>query len=308
MRTFRTTVLALALAIPTSSAVAAPPSMQPADAQKSIDVDGVARQYVLHVPPGHDAGKPMPLVVVLHGHGGNAKSMVKLTGFDAIADREGFIVAYVQGTIGSDGKAAWNTSITPDLGITAHDLKFMRALTAELEKTLGVDPRRVYAAGFSNGGFMSHRLAAEMSDVFAAVGVVEGTMGTKQDDGWVDIAAAKGPIPIAIMHGKKDARVRYDGGTSPSGHTARSVAFAIARWTKTDGCSGKPVKQTLVPKKVVTTDFTHCIGDNEVLLYTFLQGAHEWPTVGNAAGISGSEELWKFFARHPKPNKLAKQH
>jgi polyhydroxybutyrate depolymerase len=176
----------------------------------------------------------------------------------------------------------------------------------ELKSKLGVDPRRVSAAGFSNGGFMSHRLAAQASDVFAAVGVVEGTMGTKQDDGWVDIAAAKGPIPIAIMHGKQDGAVLYDGGTSANGHTSRSVAFAIERWTKTDGCTGKPTKQTLVPKKVVTTDYAKCTGDDEVLLYTLLQGAHEWPTVANAAGISASEELWKFFARHPKPGKLAK--
>ena len=307
MRILRTTILALALAIPTSSAVAAPTIMQPADAQKSITVDGLARQYILHVPAGHDPGKPMPLVIVLHGHGGNAKSMIHTTGFDAIADREGFIVAYVQGTIGSDGKSAWNTGITPDLGITAHDVKFMRALVDELKSKLGVDPRRVYAAGFSNGGFMSHRLAAQASDVFAAVGVVEGTVGTKQDDGWLDIAAAKGPIPIAIMHGKKDGAVLYDGGTSNNGHTSRSVAFAVERWTKTDGCTGKPTKKTLVPKKVVTSDYANCTGDNEVLLYTLLQGAHEWPTVANAAGISASEELWKFFARHPKPGKLAKK-
>ena len=296
------TAFALALPILPASAVA---PMQPADPQETITVDGVARQYWLHVPPGHDPAKPAPLVIVLHGHGGSGKSMIGSTGFDAIADREGFVVAYLQGTKGSDGKTGWNNGISPQLGITVNDVKFVRSVAGELKTKLGIDTRRIYAAGFSNGAFMAHRLGAQASDLLAAVGVVEGTVGTQQDDGaWIDIAPAKGPIPIAIMHGKQDQTVLYDGGTGGNGHTVRSVAYAVTRWTKTDGCTGKPTKTVLVPKKVITTDYTNCIAGNEVLLYTLVEGEHQWPNTTNAGAISGGEELWKFFSRHPKPKKL----
>lgn len=287
--------------------VLAPTPTPTADAPRTITVDGIARQYLLHVPPGHDPAKPAPLVMVLHGHGQQAKAMVKSTGFDAIADREGFVVVYLQGTLGTDGKPAWNTGITPQTGVTANDVKFVRMLAAELKTTLGVDPQRIYAAGFSNGGFMTHRLAAQASDLFAAVGVVEGTIGTQQDGAWEDIVVPTGPLPIAIMHGTKDTAVAYDGGTVANGHTTRSVADAVARWTKANGCTGKPVKTTLVANEVITTDYTLCKQTNEVLLYTFVHGKHEWPTLTNAAKIAGSEELWKFFARHARSKKVTQR-
>jgi polyhydroxybutyrate depolymerase len=296
----RLSVLALGFALfaaPAQYAAAAPPS----DPQQSVSVDGMDRTYLLHVPPQHDPEKPMPLVIVLHGHGGSAGAMVGSTGFDAIADREGFVVAYLQGTKGSDGKAGWNTGITPDPGITVNDVKFVRKVAAHLQTKLGVDPKRIYAAGFSNGGFMSHRLAAQASDLLAAVGVVEGTVGTQQDGAWLDIAPAKGPIPIAIVHGKKDTTVPYAGGTTANGHTFRSVADAVARWVKTNGCTGKPVKKTVIAGKVLTADYNTCKAKSEVLLYTLVEGQHQWPNTTNAGAISGGEELWKFFTRHHKP-------
>jgi polyhydroxybutyrate depolymerase len=282
---------------------------KPAQPMETVTVDGVARQYILHVPPGHDPSKPAPLVMVLHGHGGSAGSMVKSTGWNTVADREGFIVAYLQGSKGLDGKNGWNDGIG-ELGITLDDVKFTRVLAKKLVKKAGVDPRRIYAAGFSNGGGMSYRLGALASDLFAGVAVVEGIVGVLQEDGtYLDIPPAKGPIAIAIMHGKAETTVPYEGGvgTQGGGRYSRPVTAAVKRWAKTDGCTGKPVKTTIIPKKVITTDYDNCELGTEVLFYTLVDGQHQWPTADNAAGISGSEELWKFFSRHPKPAALAKK-
>ncbi|UCE26200.1 MAG: phospholipase, partial [Candidatus Coatesbacteria bacterium] len=68
-----------------------------ADEKKTITVDGVEREYYVHVPEGYDGPEPVPLVLALHGGGGKAEKMDKLTGFNDVADREGFIVVYPQG-------------------------------------------------------------------------------------------------------------------------------------------------------------------------------------------------------------------
>src|SRR5262245_2466422 len=160
-----------------------PTVMTPGDYPQVVSIGGTVRQYILHVPQGYDGTTSLPLVFVLHGFGGSAGSMVKLTGMDAKADLEHFFVAYLQGTVGPGGGPGWNSGITPETGITVDDVAFVRDLLEQLEGQLSVDAKRVYAAGFSNGAFMCHRLGAELPDILAGVAMVEGTIGISQDQG-----------------------------------------------------------------------------------------------------------------------------
>jgi polyhydroxybutyrate depolymerase len=247
--------------------------MTPGDYKQKITSGGVVRPYLLHIPTGYDGSSALPLVFVLHGAGGNAASMVKATGMNGKADQQNFFVAYLNGT---GDRPGWNTGITPNLGITVDDVAFIRELLADLEQQVYVDSSRVYVAGFSNGAFMGNRLAAELSDLLAAVAVVEGTIGIKQDDGtWNTIPEPHGPMPIIIINGEKDPVVIYNGGPGKGGDNfeSMSVADAVAFWTKADGCSGTPVQESSAI--VSMEDYQTCADGSEVLLYSTVNGVHE---------------------------------
>jgi polyhydroxybutyrate depolymerase len=72
--------------------------LKPGDHPRSIDVDKRTRSYIVHVPPGYDNSKPVPVVLAFHGGGANAENMVQFCGLNEKADKEGFIVVYPSGT------------------------------------------------------------------------------------------------------------------------------------------------------------------------------------------------------------------
>lgn len=126
----------------------------------SIDVNGEERRFELFVPASApDDGAP--LVLVLHGGEGNAQKVARQTGFNRVAERHGFVVAYPQ------SRDHWNDgrATTREFG---DDVGFMRALIGSLASAQHIDTRRVYATGASNGGMMTLRLACEATDVIAA--------------------------------------------------------------------------------------------------------------------------------------------
>jgi polyhydroxybutyrate depolymerase len=293
---------------PTQPAPPAVPVMQPGNYPQKIMSGGLARTYLLHVPTGYDGSQALPLVFVLHGFGGNAASMVKQTGFSEKADQENFFVAYLNGTQATDAAkgvtgTAWNNGLTPELNMTVDDVAFVRELANKLEGQLYVDSRRIYAAGFSNGAMMAHRLGAELSDVLAAVAVVEGTIGLAQPDGtFYTTPSPIGPIAMIIVHGKADPNVLYNGGQGTQGAGklfSKSAADAVAFWTQADGCTGAPQEQTSGGGNVIAEDYTACAAGSEVLFYTVVNGEHEWPTSQGHTGFSATDAIWDFFSKHP---------
>jgi len=259
---------------------------------------GLERIYLLHVPAGYDGSTPLPLIFILHGYGGAPAGMEKSTGMSGKADQEGFFVAYLLGT--GDGPG-WNSGLTPGTGVTADDVEFVRALIGELSGRLRVDSARVYAAGFSNGAFMTSRLGAELPDLLAGVAIVEGTVGIRQSDGTVlRITQPRGPIPVIVVHGKQDANVLYDGGVGAGAGKLDAVPVAdmIDFWTGADGCSGPPLEASSTAN-ILIQDYRDCAAGTEVMLYTIANGVHQWPTLGSKAEFSATDAIWEFFSRHP---------
>jgi polyhydroxybutyrate depolymerase len=274
---------------------------QTEDSVQTITVGGTQRTYLLHVPPAYNGSTPWPLVFVLHGAGGTAKSMQKLTVFSDKADAEKFIVVYPNGT---GEPQMWATAMTPHPHSTADDVGFIRVLLGKLEHDLKVDHKRVYSCGFSMGAMMTYRLAAEMSDTFAAIGVASGTIGTKQPDGTVyQITNPAHPVPVIAFHGEQDQVVGYNGGGTYAGQPdyVLPVADSIAFWTHVDGCTSPPQKQVKQQGNLIIKDYKPCHGTNEVVLYTFVNGTHEWPKFSNNDNFSATNSIWEFFVHHPKP-------
>ena len=260
-------------------------------------VVGRVRRYLLHDPPGLTRHGAKPLVIVLHGDKGTAAGIRRLTGFDAVADRAGFLVVYPEGT-GWAGlpMRSWNAGncCGYPMGTRVDDVAFIRTLVDELVQTGSADARRVYITGFSNGGMMAYRLACELSDRLTAIAPVAGAMAFAP-------CAPTRPVSVLAVHGTADAHVPYEGGRSLRTQDERvdvPVADAVSFWVRHNGCSPQP--ETTLVGLAARTRYTGCRGGTEVVLYTLDAGGHEWPG-RRARDVPTTELLWEFFSQHTAP-------
>lgn len=264
------------------------------------------RSYLLYVPPSVDWNQPLPLVLVFHGGTGNAKNAAQMTGFNALADQHGFLVVYPNGTgrLSDDKLLTWNGGGCCGYAQQENvdDVGFVRAIVTSLQTQVSLDPRRIYATGFSNGAILSQRLACEAADLFAAVAPVSGTLNFAP-------CQPSQPVSVIEFHGTADQHILYEGGFGPESLVQvnfASVRDSLGFWVGADGCNSQATSTT-------SGDIQHetwgdCARSTAVELYTVLGGGHAWP--GGRGGWAGSDEptqtisaaqlIWKFFAAHPK--------
>jgi polyhydroxybutyrate depolymerase len=243
----------------------------PGDSTLNLTSGGMARDSLLHVPPSYEAGHGMPLVINYHGFSSNAPEQVALTNMNPVADAKHFIVAYPDG-LGMGWNAGACCSELQPAGVD--DVQFTKDLLALLEKDYCIDPRRIYATGFSNGGFMSHLLGCKMSDVFAAIAPVSGVMGIPDDS-----CNPLRPVPVLHIHGTADPVVPYDGGPALKllpPIVFQSVQQTMEFWRGADSCLGPPV--VVFDKGDATcVQWGDCQGSVEVQLCTLSGDGHQWP-------------------------------
>lgn len=280
--------------------------LTPGDHARSVQAGGLDRPYLLHLPTSFDPKKPTPVVLALHPFATNARMMARISRLSDVADREGFIVAYPNGT-GRGTILHWNVGAIP--GDAADDVGYLVKVLDDIATVAEVNPKRVYATGYSNGAMMCYRLAAEIPDRIAAIAPVAGTMTFKGRP------LKKRPVPVLHIHGTEDTMVRYDHppGRRPMVAAAiGSVEESVKAWAEADGCPEKPVSIDL-PRKVedgltIRRD-TYGPGQDgaEVVLYTIVGGGHVWPGweppgqfLGKSpADLKASELIWEFFQKHP---------
>jgi polyhydroxybutyrate depolymerase len=185
-------------------------------------------------------------------------------------------------------------------GSTANDVGFLSALIDTLHAQYGIDLNRVYSTGFSNGGFMSYRLACELSGRIAAIAPVAGTM---TDAAWGNCQPSR-DIPVMHIHGTNDLVVFYNGGFGN-----KSVDEVLELWRGFSNCPANSVIVNLPDlvaegSTVQTQTWAPCDEAVEVVHYKVVNGGHTWPGsvgttgVGNTnRDISASDEIWKFVSR-----------
>ena len=279
-----------------------PTAMAPGNYDKTILIGTDQRSYILHVPTNYDGSKALPLLYILHGGGGKAEGMEKLTGMSARADQDDFFVAYLQSATNNDGKNVWNSGLLTE-DVTADDVAFVRNLTQDLKAQLKVDDKRIYAAGFSNGASMVHRLGSELSDILAGIAAVTGTIGKSLDGGatFETIPAAQGPISVVLIHGLQDDIAPYYGGqVGNSGTYVAPVSAAVDFWTTANACMGSPLTWASPNHNVITKDYKGCAQGTEVELLTIVNGEHEWPSFQGHTGFSATDSILDFFSRHSR--------
>jgi len=261
------------------------PALASGDSTRTVQVGGVTRSYVLHVPSAYDGSKPVPLVLDFHPIKGSGAQERASSPYPDETDRDGAVMAFPSGLSGPLGNA-WNIGpCCVDNAADVDDVAFARALVAQVETTACIDPKRVYAVGFSMGGGMAHYLACQAADLFAAV--APASFDLLQEN----VCHPARPITVISFRGSSDGLVPYEGGPSAI-VTGMPVTFLGAKgtfqkWAEIDQCTGSPS----APDSDGCETYSRCQAGVEVVLCTKPGGQ----TYGDAAFA------WPLLKQHPAP-------
>ncbi len=275
-----------------------------ANQRHTILHQGMQRHFLIHLPSGLKQRNGPPAVIVLHGGGGTPEAVARLTGFNRLADKEGFIVVYPEAI-----NRHWNDG----RGVKefrAHreeidDVGFISSLIDTLIDRFGVDARRVYAAGISNGGMMCQRLGCEIPHRLAGIATVAAAMPENVAAG----ADSGAPVSILMINGTADPVMPFEGGAvglRQARGRVLSVEQTVAFWVKWNRCAGAPLVTWLTdPDDSLPVKMTVYQNDDgvRVVLYTVLGGGHTWPggrtrpaIFGkNTDAINATRLIWEFF-------------
>lgn len=301
----------------TGDATATPRGARSA-ARDSIRVGGAIRTFIVRAPRelthrGTDRrnASPLPLVIAMHGGGGNAQNAESMTRFTPLVDRERLLVVYPDGTGGARGDRGpamytWNATHCCAAAMRNHvdDVAFITALIDTLSARYSVDARRIYVTGMSNGAMMSHRIGRELSRRVAAIAPVVGAV-------FGDEALATSPVSAIMINGLNDTSVPPDGG-APGGLGAsqwnaspRPNIDQGTYWARVNGCRESPSKSE--QGQIITWRWA-CPTGLDVEVHQLRDGTHEWPggprgrrgVASVSTSMDATEMIWAFFKAHPK--------
>jgi polyhydroxybutyrate depolymerase len=274
------------------------PIRAPGDYRFSFVSGGLQREYLVHVPRNY-RGAPTPILVALHGGGGDADFQADDSKYGLISKSEqaGFIAVFPNGysRFPSGILATWNagTCCGKAQENKIDDVAFIREVIARMKRQASIDPRRIFATGMSNGAMMSWRLACEAPEI-RAIAPVAGTDNTPN-------CKPPRPVPVIEFHAADDDHVPFNGGVGvgPSRVDFVSVPATQAKWTQVDGAQ-------LQSKGVLSVPGAHCdlhAGATPVELCVTDSGGHSWPGGGTQQGrkqpsmaISANDLMWSFFS------------
>ncbi len=232
-------------------------------APREIAVGGEVRRFLIDAPAG--AGDvPRPLVLALHGFGHSAAGLRPGIGFVARAAAGELIAVHADGRDDVEllNRVGRGWDIAPD---ATRDAAFVTALLDAVEAERCVDRRRVFATGFSNGGFFANLLGCRLADRFAAVAPVAGARP-------LDACRPARPVPILLFHGRGDPLV-----------PPRLTVGAAAWWRRSNRCGAEEVRDGCEVARDCAADVVVCLGPQ----------AHTWPR-------DATDRIWEFFRSHPR--------
>lgn len=288
------------------------------------------RAYVVQLP---DASGPLPVVLMIHGGGGNSHNAPALTapdgdadnpdGMNAVAAEHGYILVYPDGTgkgllsglhtwNAGGGQGDWQCVSGNACKDGIDDVMYFNQVLDDLERWADVDTSRVYATGISNGGAMSYRLAHAMPDRLAAIAPV----ASADQYGIADGDTPTVPMPILHVHGTEDPCWPWEGGAEAcaqkDGGVKAGVDPTLALWAQVNGCSDEaPVVESLPDQAEDGTTSTietwqGCTAD--LVVWRITGGGHTWPdgeqylkekTVGRVErDANGNARILDFFDAH----------
>ena len=260
----------------------------------SFNHGGITREYLTYVPASYNGTTPVPVVLALHGLGDNMNNFAGI-GMNYVADTANFIVVTPQAIVETmfTNQTAWNSGAGMfgfTLNANIDDVGFLSELIDTISANYNVDLQRVFACGFSMGGFMSQRLACELNNKVAAIASVAGTIGSELN------CSPGRAVPVCHFHGTGDATVPYTGN-----QFGMDVTAMISFWELNNGCSSGAINTSLPDifadnYTVEHSLYTSCDDNVEIELYRVDSADHIW--LGPTNDIFYTTEIWEFFLKH----------
>jgi polyhydroxybutyrate depolymerase len=311
--------LGVALVVTKFRTKAAAQELPAAHRRLAINAGGLERHCLVHLPPLYDKAKPLPLVIMLHGMGGTAVNAVRETGWSAKADAESFIVAYPDASRPDateppnfkSNPQAWNDGSGRFHAAERKidDVGFIRTLIERLATDYGIDQRRVFVTGFSNGASMAFRVGAELSERVAALAPTAGAC-------WTETLKPTRGISLCYITGAADTLNPLEGGvpklafggSEKGGVPKPAVSVTIQKWAKVLACPGMPNKDETT-NGVRTCSYGPGRDGAEILFLTIDGLGHIWAGGENLAPefmvgkptdkLNATDVIWEFFKTHP---------
>jgi polyhydroxybutyrate depolymerase len=265
----------------------------------SFQSDGVNRTYFVHTPPVWEPGTSLPLVIALHGVPSTGQQMRAFTGLDAFADQYDFVVAYPN-SVFTDWAMGCDCTRAEFEGVS--DVRFIQRLIGELRIQLGIDPKRVFAVGYSQGALMTHKLACDIPGQLAGTASVAATMLAPV----AQTCSPGTPVPSLFFHGTEDQVFPREGRVEPQVSTI-SMQESLDTWVQINGCADNPA----VAMEPDTADdgttverwtYQGCDAGGDLVFYSVIGGGHTWPGAPVPSNldvisrdISASEVISRFF-------------
>jgi polyhydroxybutyrate depolymerase len=260
------------------------------------------RPFNLTVPVGYRPDQPLPLVVLLHGYSASADLQDRYLGISKLAIEKNFFVALPNGLKDANSNAYWNaTDACCAFGKANDDVAYLTAVIRDVQARYAIDPKRIFLMGHSNGGFMSHRMACDRSELIAGIVALAGST-------WADANKCTPTKPVAVLqvHGTVDAVIRYEGGsavlTAPAFPSAED---SVRLWAAKNRCANTslaPISgeldlvSTLFGNDTVRSQATGCPENGAAELWTIRGGDHVPVLTADFAA-----RTFDWLMAHPKP-------
>ena len=259
----------MAALVGSDCANAQPPAWQ----ARSLVHGGQTRHWHEIVPAACAAREARcPVLVALHGGGGmqNGAQFASGTGLAEAAAARNYVVL-APDALGDN----WNDG-RPELAAGIDDVGFIRAMVADARGRAGIDPARIFAAGASNGGLMSYRLACDGGGLFRAIAPVIAHLGTAL----IERCRPQGNISVFMIPGSADRLMPYQGGGVAAMFGRRGSVVSsdrtLAFWRDAMDCRGAPAAERR-GAAVAVTRYEVCRGGAVVQRWTVEGGGHAWP-------------------------------
>lgn len=274
---------------------------------ETIIHDGETRNYTISLPTSYQEGQSLPMVFNLHGFGSNGTQQSFYSLFNVLGEAENFIVVIPEGLFRETPTGQEGTHWNAYFGTDVDDLGFLNLLIDKLYTDYNIDLTRVYSTGMSNGGFMSYRLACELSDRIAAVASVAGGVFNEQ----LDNCSPSRAVPVMQIHGTNDGIVDFDG--IPL--FAPSIPDLVGFWVDQNNCSSPADTieidniNTIDNSTVNKLEYNNGDDDSKVWFYIVDNGGHTWPDgsidlpgVVTNRDFNATQHIWDFFSQFQHPN------
>ena len=276
-----------------------------------IEHSGLNREYLLYIPPNIDNSENLPIIFNFHGYQGQAEQFFNQTDLVEIADNNGVVLVYPQGSDLPVGASHWNAAPSSSSSTSfvnkssTDDIGFFKALLDEINQNNIIDLNRVYVIGYSNGGMFSHFLACNTENIIAAVGDVAGTMLNET----FNSCNPSSPIPILKIHGTSDRVVSYNGYDEGE---FKSVEEVLDFWKSNNKSNANESLENLGSTSIYSEFYNTVVNVNfekytfdsdennsEIVHYKSINGGHWWD-YSSDKHLKTSTILWDFFSKHSK--------